>query len=732
MKTSLRTLLITLALLLVLAPVMCFYFYSEVVTSKIKDDSVKNLQEATLANAMRTTSDITRMCELVMISDNTFIDSVKMTLLQALYNLGEPELEKKSVERQVCNLNDMQNKWIEKIHLLKFGDTIVDCADAEKKDSPINKILEDLKRRLKCDFTIFVRKSLESDSFIRLASTITDSLGENMAGTYFAGNLNLQRENVVRSLLENSDFFGLVNTQTSTIAANYIPLTDNSGNVIAAVYFGTENNSVKEISKYISSANMGKDSYAWIIDDSTPDNPIIKFTEQSTENSVSIKDTISTTQKNLAYEIIEKSRTLKAGQIGYDIFTNKDNPTKKVILTYTYFHPWNWIIGTVSDSEEFMLGATTIAKNLEFEFLTIVQIAVIFSILTCLIAIYLSGKITREIKFINSTMQLLADVNPSKAINQIEIFETKRNSFAGEFETIEENIKSIAKHLENTLYEISRDTQNLTKTTSKITKIVDDLGEINITELAQMKDIAKSGRNILTSAEELNKTTIVSANEIQKALQLNRESENAIDALMRKYDTLALASNNVSKKLADINENAEKITSLITTISDVSLKTNMLSLNASIEAEKVGETGLGFAVVSRQIRTLADKTSKASQDIENIVRQMQSSVNSAVMEMDRFSANMRSNAETTIETAKKLSSTISNIEAIGPKFENISERIADMSDIAVKITESIKNLTSESAEIQNNLNRLQNLNAQAVARCTNIKQSTQIQSQKAK
>ena len=89
MKTSLRTLLIMLALLLVLAPVMCFYFYSEVVTSKIKDDSVKNLQEATLANAMRTTSDITRMCELVMISDNTFIDSVKMTLLQALYNLGE-------------------------------------------------------------------------------------------------------------------------------------------------------------------------------------------------------------------------------------------------------------------------------------------------------------------------------------------------------------------------------------------------------------------------------------------------------------------------------------------------------------------------------------------------------------------------------------------------------------------------------------------------------------------
>ena len=166
-----------------------------------------------------------------------------------------------------------------------------------------------------------------------------------------------------------------------------------------------------------------------------------------------------------------------------------------------------------------------------------------------------------------------------------------------------------------------------------------------------------------------------------------------------------------------------KTTAIITTISDVSLKTNMLSLNASIEAEKVGESGLGFAVVSRQIRTLADKTSKASQDIEHIVEQMQSSVNTAVMEMDRFSAGMRKNSMTTVETAKKLESTILNIEAIKPKFENISKRISELSKIAIDITEAIKNLSIESAEIQNNVGELKTINIVAKNKTLEIKES---------
>ena len=113
--------------------------------------------------------------------------------------------------------------------------------------------------------------------------------------------------------------------------------------------------------------------------------------------------------------------------------------------------------------------------------------------------------------------------------------------------------------------------------------------------------------------------------------------------------------------------------------------------------EKAGEIGLGFAVVARQIRRLADKTSNAASDIENAVRQMQSAVNSGVMEMDRFGASMRQSLKIILETADSLSRVVGDIEGIGPKFENIAGRIAGMSDSAKRISRTMLELSENSA-----------------------------------
>ena len=139
-----------------------------------------------------------------------------------------------------------------------------------------------------------------------------------------------------------------------------------------------------------------------------------------------------------------------------------------------------------------------------------------------------------------------------------------------------------------------------------------------------------------------------------------------------------------------------KITSVATAIAEINKRTNILSLNASIEAEKAGEVGLGFAVVARQIRRLADKTSKSASDIESAVRQMQSAVNSGVMEMDRFGASMRQSLKIIFETADSLSQVVGEIEVIGPKFENIASRILALAENARKISETMTELSHNS------------------------------------
>src|SRR5207253_170432 len=102
------------------------------------------------------------------------------------------------------------------------------------------------------------------------------------------------------------------------------------------------------------------------------------------------------------------------------------------------------------------------------------------------------------------------------------------------------------------------------------------------------------------------------------------------------------ATDSISSKLAVIREKADNITVVVTTITKVADQTNLLSINAAIEAEKAGEYGRGFLVVAREIRRLADQTAVATLDIGNMVRLMQDAVSAGVMQMDKFSDEVRS------------------------------------------------------------------------------------------
>src|SRR6202007_2042888 len=86
------------------------------------------------------------------------------------------------------------------------------------------------------------------------------------------------------------------------------------------------------------------------------------------------------------------------------------------------------------------------------------------------------------------------------------------------------------------------------------------------------------------------------------------------------------AATSINAKLSVLNEKAGNINQVVITITKVADQTNLLSLNAAIEAEKAGEYGRGFAVVATEIRRLADQTAVATYDIEQMVKEIQSAV----------------------------------------------------------------------------------------------------------
>ena len=140
------------------------------------------------------------------------------------------------------------------------------------------------------------------------------------------------------------------------------------------------------------------------------------------------------------------------------------------------------------------------------------------------------------------------------------------------------------------------------------------------------------------------------------------------------------AAGSINAKLAVLNEKAGNINQVVTTITKVADQTNLLSLNAAIEAEKAGEYGRGFAVVATEIRRLADQTAVATYDIEQMVKEIQSAVSAGVMGMDKFSEEVRRGMQEVQQVGGQLSQIIQQVQALAPRCRGRQRRHAGAGD----------------------------------------------------
>ena len=157
------------------------------------------------------------------------------------------------------------------------------------------------------------------------------------------------------------------------------------------------------------------------------------------------------------------------------------------------------------------------------------------------------------------------------------------------------------------------------------------------------------------------------------------------------------AAGSVNAKLAILNEKALNINQVVATITKVADQTNLLSLNAAIEAEKAGEYGRGFAVVATEIRRLADQTAVATYDIEQTVKEIQSAVSAGVMGMDKFSEEVRRGMLDVQQVGGQLSQIIAEVQTLAPRFQMVNEGMQTQANGAEQITQALSQL-SEAAQ----------------------------------
>jgi methyl-accepting chemotaxis protein WspA len=258
----------------------------------------------------------------------------------------------------------------------------------------------------------------------------------------------------------------------------------------------------------------------------------------------------------------------------------------------------------------------------------------------------------------------------------------------------------------------------LRKMTESLTHIVGEVQSSGIQVTSSVTEIAATGREQQATATEIAATTTevgATSKEISATSRELVKTMNEVSAVADQSATLASsgqaglarmeemmrqvmeAAGSINAKLAVLNEKAGNINHVVTTITKVADQTNLLSLNAAIEAEKAGESGRGFAVVASEIRRLADQTAVATYDIEQIVKQIQSAVSASVMGMDKFSEEVRRGMQEMQHVGGELSQIIQHVQALAPRVESVNEGMQAQATGAEQISQALSQL-SEAAQ----------------------------------
>ena len=496
--------------------------------------------------------------------------------------------------------------------------------------------------------TLFQRVDQVGD-MLRVGTSVAASDGKRAIGTYIPAMMpDGTPNNVVKTVLSGQIYRGRAYVVNAWYITAYEPLLNAKGENIGMFYVGVKQEGVGSL----------RDAFAF--SDQIGKNGSVSIFYGDHSENFSHKAVIeptgiaANTQSQWLPQVLALAPGLNNDEVGsLDVADGSSKAEARV--NYVYYKPWDWIIVFTADSRDFQ-DATDLVRN----------------------------------QFRNLLMQSLLGGGVALLLGGI----------LGYF---------LSKRITDPMADLSI---NLTSNATQIASSAVHQ-QANVTALmASSNQIASAAKQISATSQELLRAMTEIGDAAEKTAGLAREGRQGLKGMDSSMNMLSSASSSISSKLATIHKKATRINSVVTVITKVADQTNLLSLNAAIEAEKAGEAGAGFAVVAREIRRLADQTAVATLDIEQIVEEMQEAVASGVEEMRDFSGAVDGGIGAADSLRGQFGEIIERVESMSPRYDTVQQGMQNQSVGAKQISEAMWQLTETARQTSDSVNDLNEVSRQ--------------------
>ncbi len=250
-------------------------------------------------------------------------------------------------------------------------------------------------------------------------------------------------------------------------------------------------------------------------------------------------------------------------------------------------------------------------------------------------------------------------------------------TFLGDFAPIEQSIEGFADNISGVLYQVEESAQAVADSSDQIASAVQELAESTTTQ-------AQSVQVLLEKSEHVTESVQATSQNIQEVNRLIRNAEDIVGAQKQQMQSVSGAMDIISRR-------SEEIRSISDTVKNIANQTNLLSLNASIEAARAGSAGKGFAVVAENIKNLAAESAEATQQIQDLI----TATIAAVKEGDRQIRDTAATLEDIVAVTKGIAQKTSEVTMNAEEESNAIIQIKDETD---KINEMVLNSSAVSQE----------------------------------
>ncbi|MBR1580553.1 MAG: methyl-accepting chemotaxis protein [Selenomonadaceae bacterium] len=469
----------------------------------------------------------------------------------------------------------------------------------------------------------------------------------------------------------------VVSQATGKIIVNSIAVArDGSGNpvsmILAAIY-------VQSVMDKVESYKLGEQGYGLLVSKEGV------YIVHPDENAIMKKNILEETDPALK----ELGQKMLSGSDGVFHFVSSDGD--ELIAFYTPIKSTGWGMATVAYEDELFAPVANMLKIM----------AVISVILLVLISAgiwFTVNKIMSPLAVMMEEMRLLSQGDfrerPSRVTSSDElgllanaVTEMRKN-----VSKVMHSVNSSAESLSGSAEELNATTEQSSLAATQVAQSIVRVAESTNQQLDAVNVTSQAIEHLNESIQSMASDAALAADKSRQASDIAREGEVTLQQAIEQIKTIERTSQQTTNSVMTLGENSKQIGQIVGTISGIAEQTNLLALNAAIEAARAGEAGRGFAVVADEVRKLAESSKEAAQQISNLIKITQEDTNKAIKDMETGGESFKVGAENIISMGEAFRKITAIVEQVSAQMQTISTSTHDMAVNGEKIVQNVRTI----------------------------------------